>query len=52
LFAASTPNTALLNHFISSIWVQWVMWQCVLKALWGWFFVVPCPYCGTISEKH
>jgi hypothetical protein len=28
LFAASTPSMALLNHFISSIWVQWLMLQC------------------------
>jgi hypothetical protein len=28
LLAAITPNMALLNYSISSIWVQWVMLQC------------------------
>jgi hypothetical protein len=28
LFAASTPSKLLLDHFISSIWIQWVMFPC------------------------
>jgi hypothetical protein len=34
LFADETPNTALINHFISSICAQWVMSQCLDGSVW------------------
>ena len=34
LFAAIRPSMAMLNHFISSTWVQWVMLQCWEGSVW------------------
>jgi uncharacterized protein YceK len=50
LFAVSTPSMALLNHFISSAWVHWVMLQCWEGSVWL-ILDMPCALVTTAGQK-
>jgi hypothetical protein len=40
-----TPTMKLLNHFISSIWVQWVMVLC----WWGSVWLILDMWCALVT---